>query len=942
MRKFILAAALLSATAVSMHGQAVKAQPVSGKITLDGKLTEDAWNSAPANGAFKFPQSKKSEPTAQTEFKVLAGDDALYIGITCREPLMDKLKMAAVERGGAVYLDDCVEIFIDPTGRRTNYYHFLLSAGNVQLDDYRIEAGANTNGPYGGLWESAVFRGRDFWTAEIRIPYSAFFYTQSAEFRKEWAFNVCRERQTVYEISSWAQMNTGFHAPDLFGVMTVASVKKAFEDSKIDVISCNSLVQSGDGYTGELQVSVDASKEAAGKYLLSLDSTEFNNYSAEVNIQPGKNTITLKNVKIKAPGKFSVPCRLIRGDKVFGRYYPVYIKYAPVEFVFSEPFYRGSFYPGQRHDKISGTVKVNLPQNELKECKAIIEIKGAGLAQQVEVPVTGNNVNFELDAAKMLPGKAVMTVKLVSGGKKVVVEGMSEVKMLEPRSQTMVWIDRGQNLVVDGKPVFVRGWYGGGGNYFVTPAYVEKYPAHKDKCAAVLEGDQVMLATERLAPRFNAEMTKDVKPSPQVFEAVKKAIDENRGKNFWSYYLCDEPECRKISAVYLKYLYDYIKELDPYHPVMIVSREPKNFVDACDIINPHPYISPRLNQNFKRSSISVAAAQNCWKAAGEAVKDRPVVFMMCPQAFNYSFRDRFADNPDFDETYATVWDGIVHGAKGVTPFIYSMYTSGIGMHYAYDSIYESLAALEDMLTAPEPAQPVKVECASGMIDAMLKVSGEKALLILVNPDNKPARGAVSADALKQFDKLFVFRDAAAMSPVDGRLEFRMAPLEVKILTFPAMDKGLMPMPQLRGKLAVDEKSLAKPGNILFGRGREIEFSWSRTDSSDITSIPVSLTDGIPDVYGWKQAPGQNGGWLEMVFPAFVPKFSRAVIYGYPLDGIEFLIWKDGKWLKLEPASVKREKYCADLNFGQQYKTIKIKLVLPNAKGNGGLYEVELY
>ena len=939
MRKILLAAVLLSATAASMFGQTIQALPLSEKITLDGKLSEDSWTKAPENGPLKFPQSIKGVPSADTSFKVLAGDDALYIGITCREPMMDKLKMAATERGGAVYLDDCVEVFVDPANRRTNYYHFLLSANNVQLDDYRIEAGVNTNGPYGGLWESAVFRGKDFWTAEIRIPYRAFFYTQPGDFKKEWAFNICRERQPAFEISSWAQMKTDFHTPALFGTLTGIPAKKAAEDLRIDVVCCNSLEQSGDGYTGELQVSIEAAKEAVGKYRLELNSAEFNNYSTDVNIPPGKNTITLKGVKIKSPGKFSVPCRLIRDGQVFGRYYPVYLKYAPVEFVFSEPFYRGCFYPGQRHDKISGTVKINLPLDTLKSCKAVIEVKGAGLAQQMECPVIGNNVNFELDAAKMTPGKTAITIKLLSGDK-VVVDGSSEVKMLEPRGRTAVWIDRGRNLVIDGTPVIVRGWYGG--NYFATPAYLEKYPTPKDKCSAVLEGAQVVLEPERLTPQFKSEMTKDVKPSPQVFEGIKKAIAENRNRNFWWYYLCDEPECRNISAIYLKYLYDYIKELDPYHPVMIVSREPKAFVDACDIINPHPYINPRLNPDLKRTSMSVVSAQSCWKATAEAVKDRPVAFLMCPQAFNYSFRDCFADNPDFDETNATVWDGIVHGSKGATPFIYSMYTSGIGMHYAYDSIYESLAALSDMLTAPEPVQPVKVKCTSGIADAMLKIVGGKILLIVVNPDNKPAKITVSADALKQFDKLFTFRETATVLPVDGRMEFSLSPLEVKILTSPAMDKGLMTISQLREKLAAGEKALAKPGNILFGRGREIEFSWSSADPSDISSVPVSLTDGIPDVYGWKQSPKENGGWLEMVFPTFVPKFSRAVIYGYPLDGMEFLIWREGKWLKLEPASVKKEKYSANLDFGKQYKTIKIKIVLPNAKGNGGLYEVELY
>ena len=940
MQKFILAVALLSATMLPMSGQTIQALPVKEKIKIDGQLTEESWNKVPANGAFKFPQSIKGEPTAQTEFKVLADADAVYIGIICREPMMGKLKVAATERGDAVYLDDCVEVFIDPTNNRTNYYHFLLSANNVHLDDYRIEAGANTNGPYGGFWESAVFRGKDFWTAEIRIPYRSLFYTPSSEFKKEWALSVCRERQPVFEISSWAQMKAGFHEPAQFGTLTGVPAKKAVEDLKIDVVSCESLVQSNDGYTGELQMSIEASKEAAGKYRLELDSAEFSNYGADINIQPGKNTILLKDVKIKLLGKFSVPCRLIRGDQVYGRQYPVYLKYAPVEFVFSEPFYRGCFYPGQPHDKIIGTVKINLKQDTLKDCKAIVEVSGAELTQQVECQVSGNSVNFELDAAKMTPGKAVITVKLLSRDKKNVCEGISEVKMLEPRSKTTVWIDRNQNLVVDGKPVIVRGWLGGAGNtYFVTPVYAEKYPTAKDKCPAWFQGDQVGLETERITPAFKSEITKDIKPSPQVFEGIKKRITENRNKNFWYYYLCDEPECRNVSVVYLKYLYDYIKELDPYHPVMIVSREPKIFVDACDIINPHPYINPRLNANLKRTSMSVVIAQKSWKAAAEAIKGRPVALLMCPQAFNYCFITPLADNPDFDETNATVWDGIAHGAKGVTGFIYCTYTSGIGMHYAYDSTYESLAALSDMLAAP--TFPVKVECVSGMADVILKVVDGKALLIVVNPDNKPAQATVYADTLKQFDKLFTFRDATTMMPVDGKLEFSLAPLEVKILTSHKMDKGLMPMPQLRKKLAADEKALAKPGNILFGRGREIDFTWSKGDEC-INNVPVSLTDGITDVYGWAQTRGQNGGWVEMAFPNFVPKFSRAVIYGYPLDGMEFLIWKDGEWLKLEPASVKLEKYSIDMNFGKQFKTIKIKIVLPNAKGKGGIYEVELY
>ena len=942
MRKFILAAVLLSAIGFSMSGQTIKVLPINDKITLDGQLTEDAWTKAADSGPFTFLQSYKGSPTVVTDFKVLADDDALYVGITCREPLMDKLRMVSSDRESTVFQDDCVEIFIDPTNNRVNYYHFALSANNAQFNIYKIEGGANSN-LYGGFWESAVFRGKDFWSAEIRIPYRSFFYTPSADFKNEWAFNVGRERQTAFEISAWAKMKTGFHAPALFGTLTGLPVKKASEDLKIDVVSCDNLAQSGDGYAGELQMLIEASKEAAGKYRLELDSAELNNYSAEVNILPGKSTITLKNVKIKSPGKFSVPCKLIRGDKAFGRYYPVSLKYAPVEFIFSEPFYKNCFYPGQQHNKIIGTAKVNLSQEILKNCKAIIEVNGAGLAGQMECQIAGTDVNFELDATKMIPGKAVITIKVACADKKVIAGETSEVSMLESRRTTVAWVDRGHNLVVDGKPVFLIGWLGGANNnYFASKSYLEKYPTTKDKCSVLVEGDIVGLEPERLAPEFKSEIYKDIKPSPQVFEKIKKEIAANRNKNFWFYYLCDEPECRGLSAIYLKYIYDYVKELDPYHPVAITSREPKVFIDACDIITSHFYLNPRLNQNFKRNPVSVSTCRNGWKSAQEAIKGRPAVFMICPQAFNYGMRDLFADNPNFDETNATVWDGVVHGAKGCVPFMYSMYTSGVGMNYAFDSIYESLAALSGMLTAPEPMLPVKVECASGMVDAMLKVVDGKALLIVVNTDNKPAKITVADDALKQFDKLFTFRDSSTVMPVNGKLEFNLTPLEVKIITSPKMDKGLTTMPQLREKLAAAEKALAKPGNILFGRGREIDCTWSPEQPTDFYSIAISLTDGITDVFGWRQRPDEKIGWVEMAFPTFVPKFSRAVIYGYPLDGMEFLIWKDGKWLKPEPVSVKREKYSVDMDFGKQYKTIKIKIVLPNTRGNGELYEVELY
>ena len=82
--------------------------------TLDGRLKEAVWNTAPAALSFRFCSGGEIEPArAQTLLRILQDDTALYIGVVCNDERIQNL-----ERDGAkikeMLKDNALEISIDP------------------------------------------------------------------------------------------------------------------------------------------------------------------------------------------------------------------------------------------------------------------------------------------------------------------------------------------------------------------------------------------------------------------------------------------------------------------------------------------------------------------------------------------------------------------------------------------------------------------------------------------------------------------------------------------------------------------------------------------------------------------------------------------------------------------------------------------------------------
>ena len=107
-------------------------QRASGRIVIDGKPDEKAWEAAaPIELAFpwKFQTGAKQKTTA----KLLWDDDYLYVAYECQD--LDTVALRT-ERDDPTYLDDAVEIFINPKPSQTAVYIGLEMNARGVLYDY--------------------------------------------------------------------------------------------------------------------------------------------------------------------------------------------------------------------------------------------------------------------------------------------------------------------------------------------------------------------------------------------------------------------------------------------------------------------------------------------------------------------------------------------------------------------------------------------------------------------------------------------------------------------------------------------------------------------------------------------------------------------------------------------------------------------------------------
>jgi len=878
------------------------------KITIDGKLDEAAWKNAKKHGGFTLLKDKGwAKPSVSTEFRFLCDEDAVYLGIVCNDPQMDKLKCDLTGEVLNLWENDLVELFFSPSGTFTDYYQFVVTAGGAVFQQYYEESGTTRPDPFMPKYEKAISRNADNWTLEIRLPFTAFYMTQGKDWKNKWLFNVGRLHKADNQNSTWSKLEKGFNDIPSFNTVSGIPARKTVQDLWVKNVFAENQRPEKSGYSATLTARVELNSAPEGKY-----TVEAFGKKIPVVLKKGSNTLQIPDVFFEKGGDSFVPVRVSNADHkvVHERRYPVRISEEALTVQFTRPCYNGHFYPGEKSDVLEGTVSVFLPEKEIT-----ISVNG----KKQTFPVKNGKSVFSVDVSKISGDIRLQ----ISVGKAQLTRTVRRIK------DAKAWIRDGK-IYVNGKPSFLLGWYGGTG-FACSTMFRKRYPnvqAWNPHC----NFDFIMMHPERFARPYVNEMSLNKKPSKEVFELCRKIIEANRNSPDYVYYLQDEPECRGKSAVYLKYLYDFIKEQDPTRLVMIISRNPLQFLDCADILCPHPYIGPMIDPVSGKRTLNKSVSwlhDVCADVNNAGRKDKAL--MLCPQAFSYTIINNDSDFPNFDETRSSVWSSICENGQGIYPYIWYDAFSRPAVDLAYHAIFDSLHRLGPLLSAEGNSKHL---FDSREVASYRKDVGEDKLMILVNlmPE---ARSVTFENPVR----MFRFRENGELKA--GKVTLKFEPYQVIVLTSRKMDQGLKTVAEIRAEIDKAEYARSHRGNILFSQGRNIDLAFPESKSSACHNAygqQDRMFDGILDVNGWM--PGRINGpyWYELAFPKFTPEFSKARIYGVGLENMTFKIWKFGKWVTPEK-TVKNGKYSAELDFGKKLKTVKIRLEF-DAK-NVELYEFEL-
>ena len=179
---------------------------VETEIVIDGKGNEVVWEKAEwQTGFWMWRPTDSLQANKQTRFKVLRNNQYLFFLIES-DIIGTNFTTPNLKRDFSTWGSDYITLLFDTFSDGTNAFSFatnpiglkadgLISGGN---QSYRTDR----NYAWDTKWNVETTIEEDQYTAEIRIPFSSFFYDNT---QTSWRFNIYRRNTQGNEFSIWTR-----------------------------------------------------------------------------------------------------------------------------------------------------------------------------------------------------------------------------------------------------------------------------------------------------------------------------------------------------------------------------------------------------------------------------------------------------------------------------------------------------------------------------------------------------------------------------------------------------------------------------------------------------------------------------------------------------------------------------------------------------------------
>ena len=176
----------------------------TGPITLDGRLDEATWTTAPVARGFIQNDPREGQPaTYDTEVRMVYDDAALYIGIFAKDDEPSGIIINELRKDFNTGSGDSFQVVIDTFKDERNGYQFAINPAGAKWDAQMANEGRENNSNWDGVWDVGTRIGEDGWYAEMRIPFRTLKFSPGAA-EQTWGVNFQRRLRRLNENSYWS------------------------------------------------------------------------------------------------------------------------------------------------------------------------------------------------------------------------------------------------------------------------------------------------------------------------------------------------------------------------------------------------------------------------------------------------------------------------------------------------------------------------------------------------------------------------------------------------------------------------------------------------------------------------------------------------------------------------------------------------------------------
>ncbi|MHB0998937.1 MAG: sugar-binding protein [Armatimonadota bacterium] len=762
--------------------------PVLSKApAIDGKIDTREWQGAALINDFT---GINGDPM-KTVCHVAQSGDSLYVAFECSATDVSGLIKKHMRRDDPSWLDDCVEVFLNPDGDGSSSLHFAVNALGTQFD-------ARDGDPsWDRYWTAKTSITTGTWRAEIRIPFSSL---GSKKLPSTWTANF--DRRTVKSdglgqiISGWAPSSSGFSVPSSFGLLkgikdnavrTVASELTAAGPDRWMVGLNKVTVATGSPVTKDTLVIITCIDADTGRKLAS---------SGTITTAAGKPLTASLSVPIESDGEHSLQFidfdagnldRSLSSSKILR--------------VAAEP----SLTLKMLSPSFRGSIQSRDPQKKLLLEGSIADIKSAKLRintsitgsskstphwQRVMDVKSGGSFRVESSLADLPIDDYILRVDLIGDNDRLLGWKQMPLRVLPPAPMEVTF-DEKKICYVDGEPFFPIGLY------HIAPVVLDRLNTRNREIGLPditldealtsaknagfncvhhtwgMAGEEYLSIAQRLGLYVMPEIGA---PDEESLKKMVSLADKYRNVLLW--YGLDEPSGERLKTAIEAH--DMFARLDPHRPVSAACCNPAVFPGASqayDILTMDPYF------------IRFAPLTNIsdWIEKGKKDSNGIKPIWVVPQAFTVG-RSAWSE-PTNEELRCQAYLSLVHGATGLVWYAYwssepyEENPKGRNQWFLPDShLWEYFPKLNAEVQKLSPVflkgtSQGSSECSSKDIRSNIWTHNGARYLIAVNPTDKPVN--CSFTKLKG-TKAEVMFENRGLDIKTGMLEDQFKPLEAHV------------------------------------------------------------------------------------------------------------------------------------------------------------------